>query len=586
MHVNTTGDERAKLAAADAVARMNGRMRYKLSVEDKERLAAAIVRSDAQDDLLFRNSPVRFTPTLWSLTGILSRVALLWTRWRKGSVDDERAALSEAHYKVRQSGAVALVIALLVSVVCGVIEFGLPAELALQMARDKVRPVTASGDIVVIAQDDKSAAQFGRWPWPRRHDAALVDMLREMGAKTIVFNRVFAEGTDPENDAAFAAALSRADGKVWLGAQFNENIITGRRESVLPIPAFRGKSQQAHTNIWLDAFGFTKSIPFSNMIDGIEYASSASVLASRIARRGELRPDTAIKYKTIPTISMVDILEGRVDHSAIIGKSVVVGLTMSASGDVQAVVGQGQAPSVYTRVIAAETIKNGIAHELGWLPPLLIAALIGLVCVTQRARSRRAWAVTAGGVGLLATMLIGDRIGLHFEMIPAFLLLGVVVVREGVKRKVVAATTTHPVSGLPNLTELYHIKGRETCTILALKVEQYQAVIGNLPAVRQRELIHAVAARIGIVCPDSIVHQGDDGLFVWLIPHGSEGDIDTLPGQLLALFMVDISDSYEMRMIGVSVGRSADLSLKFGERLAVTSDRAIASAYITLRQVL
>lgn len=586
MHVNTTGDERAKLAAADAVTRMNGRMRYKLSVEDQERLAAAIVRSDAQDDLLFRNSPVRFTPPLWSLTGVLSRVALLWTRWRGGSVDDERAALSEAHYKVRQSGAVALVIALLVSVVCGVIEFGLPAELALQMARDKARPIAASGDIVVIAQDDKSAAQFGRWPWPRHHDAALVDKLREMGAKTIVFNQVFAEGTDPENDAAFAAALGRANGTIWLGVQFNENAITGNRVPVVPMAMFRVKSRQAHGNVWYDAFGYTKNVPFHSKVSGEKYASSASVLAGSLVDAEDLRPDAAIQFRSIPTVSMIDVVQGRVESSALAGKSVVIGNTISTTGDARSILGQGAAPSVYMRVIAAETIKNGIARELGWLPPLLAAALIVLACVSQRARRRRALMLATGGIGLFAMILIGDRMGLHFEMVPALFLLSIFAIREGVKRKVVAATTTHPISGLPNLTELYHIKGRETCTILALKVEQYQAVIGNLPAVRQRELIHAVAARIGIVCPNSIVHQGDDGLFVWLIPHGSEGDIDTLPGQLLALFMVDISDSYEMRMIGVSVGRSADLSLKFGERLAVTSDRAIASAYITLRQVL
>jgi len=445
----------------------------------------------------------------------------------------------------------------------------------------------ASGDIVVIAQDDKSAAQFGRWPWPRRHDAALINRLREMGAKTIVFNRVFAHPTNSVDDSAFLTALDQANGKVWLSTNVEEDKQTGKLKTVLPLPLFRSKSRQANSYVWYDAFGFTKNVGFSGKIGERKYISSAAVMASVAPSALSLRPDTAIKYNTIPTVSMVDVVDGNVDRSAIAGKSIIVGLTIPDNGDEQRILGQSaSAPSVYTRVIAAETIKNGIARELGWLPPLIAVALVGLYCVSQRARRRRAWLLVGGGVGLLGGMLIGDRIGLHFEIVPALLLLSTFAVREGVKRKVVAATTTHPISGLPNLTELYHIKGRETCTILALKVEQYQAVIGNLPAVRQRELIHAVAARIGIVCPNSIVHQGDDGLFVWLIPHGSEGDIDTLPGQLLALFMVDISDSYEMRMIGVSVGRSADLSLKFGERLAVTNDRAIASAYITLRQVL
>jgi diguanylate cyclase len=338
--------------------------------------------------------------------------------------------------------------------------------------------------------------------------------------------------------------------------------------------------------LWHDAFGYTKNVPFYSVISGKKYISSAAVLASVQAKVGDLRPDTAIQHQSIPTFSMIDIVQGRVSRSVLAGKSVVVGNTISTTGDARAVLGQGPAPAVYTRVIAAETIKNGIAREFGWLPPLLVAALIGLVCVTQRASRHRKWSLAGGSIGLLAMILIGDRIGMHFEMMPALLLLSIFAVREGVKRKVLAATTTHPVSGLPNLTELHYMKGREACTVLALKVEQYPAVIGKLTPTRQREMIHAVAARIGIVCPNSVVHQGDDGLFVWLIPHGTEYDIDTVPGQLLALFTIDISDSYAMRVIGVSVGRSANLSLKFGERLAVASDRAIASGYITLREVL
>ena len=239
MHIDTIGGERAKLVAADVVTRMNGRMRHKLGPEDQERLAAAIVRSDAQDDLLFRNTPVRHRPSLWSLGGLLSRLVLLWRRYRNGGADDEPGALSEIHYKVRQSGAVGLVIALMVSLLCGAIELGLPAELALQMARDKARPIAASGDIVVIAQDDKSAEAFGRWPWARHYDAALIDKLRAMGVKTIVFDQGFVERTDTQNDAAFAAALDRAKGQVWLAAQFEEDKISGAHVPVLPFAAFR-----------------------------------------------------------------------------------------------------------------------------------------------------------------------------------------------------------------------------------------------------------------------------------------------------------------------------------------------------------
>jgi diguanylate cyclase len=586
MHINSTGDERARLAAANAVAAMNGRMRNKLDALDQERLAEAILRSNAQDDLLFRNNPVRHTPPRWTLGGMLTRAVLLWRRWREGRLEDERAALSETHYKVRQSGAIGLVIAFMVSLLCGLIEFGLPAELALQAARDKARPIAASGDIVVIAQDEKSRQAFGRWPWPRRYDAALVDRLRQMRVKTIVFNQPFADRSDSKDDKAFADALDRANGKVWLSAKLEEDQVTKSDIAVLPTTIFRSRTKQAHSNVWHNTFGYLKNIPFSSRVGDKSYPSSASVLAGHQMRTGDLRSDTAIQYRSIPTLSMIDVVEGQVDPVLLTGKSVMIGTTITNIGDVHAILGQGPAPSVYTRVIAAETIKNGLARELGWLPPLVTAMLIGLFCVVQRERRRRAQTLVFGGLVLLVVMLLGDRIGLHVEMVPALLLLSILAVREYVKRKMMTARTTHPISGLPDLTELHYINGREDCTVLALKVEQYPAVVGKLPPLRQRDMIHAVAARIAIVSPDSVVHQGDDGLFVWLIPHGSERDFDTLPGQLLALFMVDVCDSYDTRMIGVSTGRCADLDLSFGERLAVASDRARVSAYITLREVL
>ena len=125
----------------------------------------------------------------------------------------------------------------------GITEFGEPAEIGLQAARDKARPTSANGDIVVIAKDDRSAKMFGGLPWQRRYDAQLVDKLRAMGAKRIFFNQVMTEPTNPIDDAILAAAFDRAGGKVSLNAQMEKSVITNRLNQVLPIPLFRTKTQ-------------------------------------------------------------------------------------------------------------------------------------------------------------------------------------------------------------------------------------------------------------------------------------------------------------------------------------------------------
>ena len=57
---------------------------------------------------------------------------------------------------------------------------------------------TPDPDIAVIAIDDRSIANLGRWPWPRDYQARMIDKLREGGAKVIASTLLFSEPqTDP-----------------------------------------------------------------------------------------------------------------------------------------------------------------------------------------------------------------------------------------------------------------------------------------------------------------------------------------------------------------------------------------------------
>jgi diguanylate cyclase len=579
--------QRAKMAAEQAVLRMDAKLRHKLKPHIKQGLVDAILKSGAQDDLLFRNTPARFTPSLWSLTGLLSRLALIWNRrHNRGTIEDQRAALAETYSRVRQSGAVAMIIALSMVWFVGVIDFGEPAETSLQMVRDKIRPISASGDIVVVGKDERSAKMFGNIPWSRRHDAMLIDKLRIMGAKTIVHHQMLSDPTSPEDDAALAGAFDRANGSVWLGVQLEKNISSGKIEPLLPLALFRDKTQQAHFHLWFGIFGNVKNFPGKTKIGDRYYPSQPEILAGLPSSNSSLRPDYAINYKTIPTIAVVDIFSKKGKNSSIYGKTVIITELSDTISVKSLILGQGRAPIVYSLVITAETIKRGVARELGYLPALIAVAIIGIFCVVNRSRKQRAAIIGGAALALVIMMLAGDRVGWHFEMVPAFLLLIILGIREAVRGQLITAMTTNPVSGLPNLTELHYIKGRELCAIGAIKIEQYARLIEPMSLESQRVLINTVAARINIMCPDSVVHQGNDGLFVWLIQPDSRCDLIVLGGQINALFMVPVVGLDGMHDVGISIGIITDMDLKFGERLAVAIDRAKVPVYVTLREVL
>ena len=82
-----------------------------------------------------------------------------------------------------------------------------------------LRGSTPPSNIVVVAIDDESLRpeRLGRFPWPRRVYAELLEQLAE--AKVVAFDVLFAEPDryDPQGDAQFAEAIRR-HGRVVLGA--------------------------------------------------------------------------------------------------------------------------------------------------------------------------------------------------------------------------------------------------------------------------------------------------------------------------------------------------------------------------------
>jgi signal transduction histidine kinase len=54
-------------------------------------------------------------------------------------------------------------------------------------------PDHASGDVIIVAVDERSLSAFGQWPWRRDVVATLVTRLRDMGSRAIAFDIVFAE---------------------------------------------------------------------------------------------------------------------------------------------------------------------------------------------------------------------------------------------------------------------------------------------------------------------------------------------------------------------------------------------------------
>ncbi|RME69214.1 MAG: CHASE2 domain-containing protein, partial [Nitrospirae bacterium] len=79
-------------------------------------------------------------------------------------------------------------------------------------------------DIFIVAIDEKSLKEFGRWPWSRTLQAKLIERILSAGPKVLAIDILYPEPESPEADRAFKKALSK--GAVVLALGFE---VTGKK---------------------------------------------------------------------------------------------------------------------------------------------------------------------------------------------------------------------------------------------------------------------------------------------------------------------------------------------------------------------
>lgn len=206
-----------------------------------------------------------------------------------------------------------------------------------------------------------------------------------------------------------------------------------------------------------------------------------------------------------------------------------------------------------------------------------------------------------GTTAMVFLIIVGDRVGLHADVVPALLGLSLFGLRDHMQRRLMAldhfgirdgmhqrllcAQMTDSVSGLPSLAGLAFMPKKERCIAAALKVERFANHVAALDPQGQRAFVRAVASRINIIFPDQTVHQGEDGLFVWLLAPGDTFDPLSIIAQLTALFRIKVPAGKQQHDIGIAVGFGSDIDEPFTARLAVAIDRARISLFGTLTSV-
>jgi adenylate cyclase len=268
---------------------------------------------------------------------------------------------------------------------------------------------SAAKQLVVVGVDQRTFNQSNlRWPFPRRYDAQVINVLKRDGAKVIVFDVQFTEPSDNYDDNSLITSVANA-GNVVLATDSADH---GRTK------IFGGNLQQFHATagdslLPNDADGRIRRMYYEQSglktlaVAAVERYTGKPVASSRFpgghAWIDYVGPPGTVRYESYwPTE------QGKVAPAVFKGKIVVVGAQDPTLQDVHFTSTSGaqlmSGPEVQANAIS--TILRGFPLSgLGVIGDIALIVLLGMIPPFVNLRLRPVAALlTAVGVGLLFTL--------------------------------------------------------------------------------------------------------------------------------------------------------------------------------------
>ena len=222
----------------------------------------------------------------------------------------------------------------------------------------KLQTQTAPSDVVIVAIDEISLSQLGRWPWPRNIHADLIRRLKAEGASVIGMDIIFSEPDINNNgaDEDLAQAIAEAN-NVVLPVLLEATRVNGQIIETLPLPNLAEKAADlGRVHAALDEDGIARSI---HLYEGVgapvwQHFSQAilNVAQQQVSKNKFLSATMADEKSTFLlkqqdqrkinflgppghflTISYVQVLNGQFEKGLFNDKIVLVGATASGMND-------------------------------------------------------------------------------------------------------------------------------------------------------------------------------------------------------------------------------------------------------------
>jgi adenylate cyclase len=186
-------------------------------------------------------------------------------------------------------------------------------------------------NIIIVAIDDKSLQEIGRWPWDRDKEAEIINILSKDGAKVIAVDISFFEPS--VKDGILAAAINNASNVILNTEYISYEIKNGKiYGAALLKPAFDSNAELAAINLFSDTDGIVRSFPAR--IEGIENFDSFAVkIVEKYLGQKPVLPEEKMlinffgRSGSFRYLSAADVIKSNFDKDTFRDKIVLMGVT-------------------------------------------------------------------------------------------------------------------------------------------------------------------------------------------------------------------------------------------------------------------
>ena len=237
------------------------------------------------------------------------------------------------------------------------LEWAKPLDRLVYDSASKLSIRPPSQDIVIIAIDERSLLELGRWPWAREKHVQLLRQLTDAGVAAVAMDIIFSEPDSeyPEVDQLLAEAMAK-NSSVVLPVFIGQAHRGGHLFEVAPLPIFaEAAAGLGHVHVEVDSDGIVRSVFLKEGIGSPQWHHLSLALLNILGEQletlpGEVGDNVVIKPSALAVvrshrnyfplggnglqaISYVDVLAGRMPLHTLKDKIVFVGATASGLGD-------------------------------------------------------------------------------------------------------------------------------------------------------------------------------------------------------------------------------------------------------------